>query len=186
MGFEILALFIGFILGWLKKGSFWNLTNLPLRGLLTLPVAFVLEYLSVHVFSGLMYEVSIVVSYILSLVFCALNFRLPGVVWAGLGTLSNFIAMAANGLRMPVYLPAVKQMGAGLVERLLHGDFNKSIAMSSHTRLNFLGDIFSIRVPPPSIISIGDILIMTGIIILVQYGMTMARRETRRESSVME
>ena len=43
--------------------------------------------------------------------------------------------------------------------------------MGTTTNLNFLGDIFFLRVQPPTLVSIGDILFAIGVVILIQNAM---------------
>ena len=161
----------GLVVGWLKRGNLWNIGNLKLKMWWMLPVAYVLQHISVAYLSGGAYEVVIVASYIVMIVFSALNVRYPGIVWSLAGTLSNFIALLFNGLRMPAYVPAVKLMAPEILPQLEAGTYGKSIAMSSSTHLNFLGDIFGFNVYPASLLSIGDLLFAIGLVILIQHAM---------------
>jgi hypothetical protein len=177
LSFHVLVLLAGLLVGWFKKGSIWNITNIRLRLLWILPVAYLIQHVSITYLSGSMYELAIVASYLALLMFCLLNWKVPGLIWAAGGTLSNFLVMLVNGLRMPAYIPAVQQMDSKLVPLLEKGEFGKSIAMSSSTHLNFLGDIFYVHVQPPSLVSIGDILFAIGLIILIQHAMRSGRSE---------
>lgn len=136
-----------------------------------LPVPYVLQHVSIFYLTGPLYEAVVVLSYVLLIVFCVMNVKVPGVVWALGGTLTNFIALLANNLRMPAYIPAVKAMAPQILGALRDGTYGKSIAMTAHTHLNFLGDIFGFNIWPPSLLSIGDISFSIGLIVLIQHAM---------------
>lgn len=145
--------------------------NLRMQVLWMLPVPYILQHISIFYLTGGLYEIVLIVSYVLLVVFCLVNLRVPGVVWALGGTLCNFMALAFNGLRMPAYLPSVKSMAPQILPALEAGRYGKSIAMTAHTHLNFLGDIFAFKVAYGSLLSVGDILFSVGLIILVQHAM---------------
>lgn len=180
----MLVIFAGIIIGWIRKGSLLSLTNIRLKGLWILPVAYLAEHVSVVALHGITYELTIVCSYVALLAFCLLNLRVQGVVWTTVGTAANFLVMVVNGLRMPAYMPAVKQLDPTLIPRLLAGNYGKSIAMSATTHLNFLGDIFPFYIKPASLISIGDILFAIGFLILVQHAMCSGRVAPARATGV--
>lgn len=171
MAFQILVLIAGLVIGWVKKGSIWNFSNLRVRVWWILPISYVLQHISIFYLTGKTYELIIIVSYLFMLLFCVVNINVPGIVWALGGTLSNFITMSFNGLRMPAYIPAIQSMAPQIVPQLEAGTYGKSIAMSNTTHLNFLGDIFGFNVHPVSLLSIGDILFSIGLMILIQYAM---------------
>lgn len=175
--YEILVVLAGLTVGWLRKGSLWNVTSVRLRFVWLLPVAYLLQHFSIYDMRGVDYQISIVLSYIGLIVFCVLNLRTPGLKWALTGTMANFLVMLANGLRMPAYLPIIRAVNPKLIPLLIEGKVGKSIAMTSHTHLNFLGDIFPFRVWPESMISIGDVLFGIGFILIIQHAMMPSRRE---------
>lgn len=90
----------------------------------------------------------------------------------GLGSLANFLVIAANGGKMPVSPSAVDSLGLTLTETGTH------VLMGEGTRLFWLADI--IPLPPPypfpMVISVGDILIVLGVMLLIQNAML---RDTR-------
>ncbi|WDL98710.1 DUF5317 domain-containing protein [Alicyclobacillus sp. ALC3] len=177
MAFQAVVIIAGLVVGWVRKGSIWSITEIRLRWLWVLPVAYILQHVSISYLTGTVYEFVLVLSYISLITFSLVNFKTPGLAWTLLGTFLNFLAMSVNGLRMPAYLPAVKQMDSALVGPLLAGHYGKSVAMTSMTHLNFLGDIFSFQVQPASIISIGDIIFGIGLVILIQHAMLLKRGE---------
>ena len=175
---EIVSAYIilaGLVIGWIRKGSLWTITNIRLRLLWVLPVAYLLQHFSIDYMHGVAYEASILLSYIGLVIFGILNMSVPGVLWALMGTVSNFLVMAANGLRMPAYMPYVRQMNPQFAVLVQAGKIGKSMAMGSTTHLNFLGDIIPFRVWPQEMVSVGDILFGIGLAILIQYGMTLRK-----------
>jgi len=179
LAFQILVLLIGLVVGWVRKGSLWSIPGIRLRGIWLLPVPYVLQHVSIAYLTGTLYEVTIVLSYLSILLFCLVNLKVPGLLWAMGGTASNFLIMLTNGLRMPAYMPPIEQMEPKMAALLEAGRVGKSIAMSSGTHLNFLGDIFLINLRPASLVSIGDILFSIGLVVLLQHAMTMERGERR-------
>ncbi|MCL6600014.1 MAG: DUF5317 domain-containing protein [Alicyclobacillus macrosporangiidus] len=176
MAFQVLTIFSGMLIGWFRRGSLWSIPYVSLRLVWILPLAYLSQVVSIHHLWGVWYELLLVFSYILLIIFCGINIQAPGVIWAMAGTIANLAVMLCNGLRMPAYIPAVQKMNAALVPLLEEGTYGKSVAMSTHTHLNFLGDIFYFDVPPGSLISIGDILIAIGIVIFIQHAMRSERR----------
>ena len=172
MALESLAIIAGVVIGWMRKGSLLSLTNLRLRWIWLLPISYVLQSVSIHLLNGVLYEAAIMFSYLALLAFSLFNAKVPGLLWTLGGTLSNFVVMLANGLRMPAYLPPIEKLTPQVVPLLEHGGLGKSIAMSSATHLNFLGDIFYLKLIPPTLVSIGDILFAIGIVLFIQKTMT--------------
>lgn len=76
---------------------------------------------------------------------------------------------------MPAYVPAVKAMAPNILPLVVKGEYGKSIAMSSTTHLNFLGDIFYFQIQPASLISVGDIIFAIGLVVLIQHAMRLKR-----------
>jgi hypothetical protein len=102
-------------------------------------------------------------SYALVILFVALNFRYPGTALIGAGLLANLGVILANGA-MPVSLSAMHAAGAHALPGLQTGV--KHEVMGRATRLRLLSDI--IPLPGLGIVSVGDIVLGTGIFLLVQ------------------
>ncbi|OFW80749.1 MAG: hypothetical protein A2201_09920 [Alicyclobacillus sp. RIFOXYA1_FULL_53_8] len=147
------------------------MTNVKFNWLLLLIPAYILQVASINYLHGNLYKWMLVTSYLLLVVFCIRNLRVPGIWWTFAGTASNFLVMSTNGLRMPAYMPPVFSFSKHTALLLQSGQFGKSVAMGTTTNLNFLGDIFFLRVQPPTLVSIGDILFAIGVVILIQNAM---------------
>lgn len=162
-----MAIIAGVIVGWIRRGSLTQLALVRLRWLWVLPIAYILQYVSIYFLRGATYEVFIVVSYLGLIAFCAWNIRITGIPWALGGICSNFVVLAANHLRMPVYMDVVRRIAPDLVPKLETGEIGKSIAMGPSTHLNFLGDIFTIQLGVTSLVSIGDLLFSVGVFLFI-------------------
>lgn len=93
------------------------------------------------------------------------NLGKPGLKLFGLGSLLNFIVIAANGGTMPVSPRAMEIAGVSGTPTGIHS------LMTSQTRLWFLADVIPVWTPLVTIISVGDILIVMGIFLFIQYRM---------------
>jgi hypothetical protein len=170
-----LPLVAGCLIGFIKRGSIWNLSLLKLKWIWVVPIAYVIQYASIYFLQGPDYEVFILMSYLTLILFCFRNRLVPGVKITLIGIFLNLLVLAVNHLRMPAYLPAARILDPNSVEHLKEGLIGKSIAMTNDTHLNFLGDIFTIHIGRGSLVSIGDILIGIGIMVLIQYAMCIER-----------
>lgn len=167
MAFQLLAIVVALLVGWVRGGRLGNLARVRLRHVWVLPVAYLLQYLSIYHLRGLAYEVLVVLSYACLIAFCVRNLDSKGIIWALLGISANFIVMMANHLRMPAYVPAVEAYAPGLVPELQDGAIGKSVAMSTNTHLNFLGDIFTVQLGVPTLVSIGDLMFSVGLFLFI-------------------
>ena len=168
---QLLAIATGLAVGWIKKGNLSAITNLKLRWLWILPISYVVQIVSMNYLHGNLYKWMLVISYILLLTFCLGNLSVPGIWWTFAGTTANFLVMSSNNLRMPAYMPPIEQLSKKMAILLQNGEYGKSVAMGPNTHLNFLGDIFFLKIQPPTLVSIGDILFAIGIVLLIQHAM---------------
>ena len=99
-------------------------------------------------------------TYALLGIFLWANRRLPGVVVIGAGTMLNAVAIVANGGVMPA--SAAAERAAGLS---LGAGFHNSAAVA-HPALAWLGDIIPWPGPLANVLSVGDVLIYVGVLVL--------------------
>ena len=177
------AILIGLALGAALGGRPRRLGQLPLRwnGLV-----FGSLVIQLFVFTGLSIPAPVVtVLYLLSgglvIGWLARNLSIPGIACVMIGGLSNFVAIAVNGGRMPVEPNLLAQArGAGYVSALAAGRVTSNSSLADgHTNLRWLTD--QILIPPPwplpTVLSAGDIVIALGVIWLITRGMQPPRRE---------
>jgi hypothetical protein len=120
-----------------------------------------------------------VASYGLLALAVAVNWRLPGMAWLGLGAALNLIVILANGGWMPVTPELLAQAGyiSAPAEMALGQRFvaSKDVVLAAQDiHLRWLSDVFVlpiIRPPVSQVFSLGDAAIMVGLFRLVQAGM---------------
>ena len=180
-----MAFVVGAGAGYVARGKLSNLAHHRLRMIILPWAAFALQVLDFksetvrQFFHNTLHVPTLAVIY--ALVFVWLLVNLPGrsraLMLAGcvvlLGGLANATVIAANG-RMPgSYAAAV---AAGVPERLLAtvNDSPKHVWRDEHTRLAWLGDNIPFR-PARLAVSPGDIILMTGVILVIAAGMRQPR-----------
>jgi hypothetical protein len=104
-----------------------------------------------------------VTSYALVVWFVFTNRRLMGMPFVALGAGLNVLAISLNGGVMPAASAALRIAGIDT-----SAGFANSAAVE-HPRLLFLGDVIPIPGPWPigNVLSVGDLLIVTGVLILL-------------------
>jgi len=108
-------------------------------------------------------------SYLLLIGFFLLNMRVPGFWLVGFGLVSNVVVIFANRGYMPVSARAWAASGNPLSEFNARGISDNNILSGPHTHLAFLSDIFAVppMVPHASVLSIGDFLVVIGMVAFV-------------------
>jgi hypothetical protein len=103
------------------------------------------------------------VSYVMVAWFLVANRRLIGMPLVALGAALNVIVISANGGVMPASAAALRIADIGT-----SAGFENSAAIA-HPRLPFLGDVIPVPGPWPigNVLSVGDLLIVTGALILL-------------------
>ncbi len=169
---------LGAIIGWLCKGRLKNLGNLPLKGIWLFVALGLMELGMVFTQSPdrrMLYQILIMGSAVVLFLLLLINNRIAGVKIITAGLILNFLVMAVNGGRMPVEEGAAVISGQGdYLPELVSGMSSRHFLMTADTKLKVLADIIPLPppYPVPRVISLGDILIFAGIIILMTWGMT--------------
>ncbi|MGE5628337.1 MAG: DUF5317 family protein [Solirubrobacterales bacterium] len=165
----VLALVIGIIF----KGSLRNLSNFKLQGIYFVIAAFLLEAVVIMTVRkgiiqiGIVTLLSDIVMYSLLIVFVYKNRREPLIYIVGIGFLLNAVAIFANGGTMPVALNAVH--AAGLTENV--GTMGLYKLVGTDTKFWFLGDIIPYTFLNKNILSVGDLILSLGIMLIIIKGM---------------
>ncbi len=178
---------IGLIIGWLRGGKLRHLEALPLPGW---PLAVLALFLQAALWIdfGLNWEILRpfahtlhLISYLPLLLFLVLNRKSLGMLVIGLGLLMNLTVIAANGGAMPVD-PA--KLEPPLQEELLSGAGSPvHIPLTENTKLAFLSDRIKMPYGESNIISIGDIILAVGLLVIIQQGMQKPAVKRRRKSA---
>jgi hypothetical protein len=163
----LLAIPIGIVLGWLTGGSLSGLQRLrfalaPLAvgGLLVQVLLFTPAGDEI---AGALAPAAYVASTAAVFVAVLRNLRLSGMPIVAVGSLSNLVAIVANGGSMPADPAAL--VSAGLVGT---GDHTNSVVLADPT-LGPLTDIFAVPagLPFANVFSVGDVLIGLGIAVVI-------------------
>ena len=109
------------------------------------------------------------------------NRRLRGMLTIGVGTALNLAVIAANGGKMPIGMEGLRRAGLDLLpsfQAIAAGSSFTHQIVGDGTRVAFLGDVLCIPRPlwPPTVFSVGDILVVLGAFALVQALMLPAGR----------
>jgi MFS family permease len=118
------------------------------------------------------------VTYGALLAFVAANIRQPGFALAAAGCAINTLVIAANGGRMPVSLASWTASGKPASELTQHGAYN-NVVLARGAHLSWLGDVFALprAVPFANALSIGDLLLVIGVLTFV-FRASLPARET--------
>jgi Family of unknown function (DUF5317) len=123
----------------------------------------------------------LVVSFALLILFCWRNLAIRGVAIVAIGLLLNLTVIAANA-GMPVSRQAVISSGQrDVLAELEHGNAAKHHLERQGDVLLPLADVIPIPPPIAQVVSIGDLIVYAGIIIVVVWSM---RKRTRGSAQV--
>ncbi len=176
------TLIVAIIVALLRKGSFSRLAEFELNRLPFLLISAGLQFL-LHALGarGWMVEYAALIhglSYVALLWMMLGNLQLRGMSLLTAGTILNFLVIAANGGRMPVWARGLELTGQEDMLLLLSADQSLTHQlMGDATVLGFLGDtlILPPPYPLPQVISIGDVIMALGLFILIQAAMVPPR-----------
>ena len=166
----ILAVLFSIAVGLLLGGKLTRLAGLPFKHGWLAFVAVALQVIAVYVQGTRGPAILFMLSYAVLILLVLINIRLAGVPLIGLGLGLNALVIAANGGYMPVTPEAVSRAG---LEHLVHDLEAGSRVLGAkdmllprvETNLWVLSDIFVLRGPMPTVFSIGDCVLVLGILV---------------------
>jgi hypothetical protein len=178
---------IGILIGYIRKGSLKNIGNIEIRGkgLIILALFMQLSFLMLN--TGLLdldfnyYEHILTISYVLILISLFLNWNIKFIPVVIAGGLINFITYILNGWNIGVTENAAKTVFTDEILQLLQeGNIKlfKLIPEESFFKGGFIP--WNRMMVFPSTVSIGDIIIFIGIILIVQNIMIDRRMLSRK------
>lgn len=173
------SIVIGIAVGYFRRGKLSRLANLHLKAPYLLFLAVIIESILNYslinhndiILPGYSF-LAIMIQYLLVFVFICLNLDRPYIQLIGIGILLNFIVIAANYGSMPVSAQILdlasptKKMGL-----LREGKFYSYKLIEPGVLLWFLGDTIRISFPLRQFISLGDIILSAGVLMLIQQSM---------------
>jgi hypothetical protein len=160
----------------LTGGDLRRLGQLRVRWIWLGPVAVLVQTIVVTVAPGGGHAIHAAVhvgTYVLIAAFLWANRHLPGALIISAGAALNGVTILVNGGVMPAAATAERLAGLSLGR-----GFNNS-AVVAHPHLLWFGDIIPVPWPLPNVLSVGDIIIYTGMLVLLH-------RATRRSSDRMD
>jgi hypothetical protein len=174
------AVALGILLGYALRGRLSGLLSLELRGLWLVLAALLIQLLIFPLFTPqpiVPYGTALFhgISYGLVFLWLVLNLRIRALFAVGGGALLNLVVVLVNGGFIPASAHALRQAGLDSVaEVIARGEtYGNVVGMSASTRLNFLGDWIPLPpwLPFSTAMSVGDVLIMAGLVWLLARGM---------------
>lgn len=168
-----LALVLGLVVAWTLGAKPSRLADLRLRGSF---LVFGSLAIQIAIYTALRSHVPTawdgplhIISYLMLIGFLLLNLRVPAFWLVGVGLLTNVLVIFTNGGHMPVSAAAWKAAGRSLAIFHRNGISDNNVLADAHTHLRFLSDVFVVpsQVPFASVLSIGDFLIVLGMVAFV-------------------
>ena len=160
-----LVLFVALTVAVVRGGRLSNLGDIRLRFWLLLPLALLMQgvtlLLPAEGWTATLGSWLILLSYVPLLAVVLLNRERPGMWLAGIGVLMNFVVIAVNG-GMPV-LEGAAVVASGFESGLNVDDF-KHVELDAGTRLTFLADVIPLRIlGEGQVLSLGDVFLAVGL-----------------------
>ncbi|QSX08002.1 DUF5317 family protein [Alkalibacter rhizosphaerae] len=178
-----ILMLIAIIIGYIRKGKLRNLSNITIKLVPLLILAFLLQG---SIYLAYVYDIAVIqdfdilihfVSYILLFAALMSNFDNKWFVVMTLGMIMNFLVIFLNGGRMPVSVDAAEAIGLGEgLELLFARRAGTHQPLTEGMLLWYLADIIPIPFPSVAsffnnIYSIGDFFIYGGVMGVIQSAM---------------
>lgn len=173
MLFSILAL--GILIGLIRGGKISNMMQVKIRypwlvflSILTEYGLIVLMRVSTVITQPIVFA-SVCAQYLLLLLFLWMNRYIPYTWLVGTGSLLNFLVIMLNRGAMPLSKAALAMdVNSKNLGYLADGRMLTYHIVNENTLLAFLGDIIYLPAPFKAFLSIGDIILFAGILLLLQ------------------
>lgn len=160
MGFTVVAVVAGILLGLVSGGRFDNIKERPFRGLSLLVLAVVAQLAPQLADLGDAPGLALVLaSYVLLLGVAVVNRAFVGMPVVAVGLLCNFAVIAVNG-GMPVRADAIRTVDDTIDLDTLEFTAKRHLE-TDDDRLTFLGDVVPVA-PLGQVLSFGDLIIALG------------------------
>ncbi len=165
---SVIALAVG--LGYVFGGRLWRFQGLRLRWWTLAVVGLAIQFGPLPDGSGgtdlVVRTTVLAISYSMLLTFAIGNLHLPGLPLVLIGLACNFAVIAANG-GMPVSAQALVDSGqADVLDTLRDSGSHKHHLMTDEDVLTILADVIPVPRPIGQAISVGDVFVYSGLILL--------------------
>jgi hypothetical protein len=169
MIFLLSVIVLAVAIGYLAGGRLRNFERLRIRGWWLAPIGLLLQ-LQFPAFWHPGRDLSVallIASYVLLLLFAALNIRLAGFVLILVGLAMNMLVVSING-GMPVDKGALLASGQkSVLSDLVHGGGSKHHLATDDDVLLPIADVIAIPPPVRQVVSAGDLVVYAGVLWLV-------------------
>ncbi len=181
------AIIIGIIIGTIRKGKLSRLEYLKVN-LSPLIILALISFVSIIVmnlglldFNSSLYNVFLILTYALIIIVLTFNLDKKFMFLPLIGVMMNFICMCVNSFKIPVKSDIILSLYGEEMHSLLLANKIKFFIPAENANLSALGKLFSLSeyYIYDVILSIGDIIIFVGIILVIQELMTDKYLKTR-------
>ncbi len=170
------AVILGIAIGILRKGRLTSLGETQFKGLWLVIIAFLTQISPIflaraNVLGDQLIYMPFVAMCMMTIVLF-MNLDKSGIWFVIPGAVMNLVAIAMNAFKMPIDFRGLEYAGlTGVIETIQDGSLMNYINMESAAGFSkYLGKFIGMPdfYPFAKVLSIGDILIMVGIVILIQ------------------
>jgi len=166
------AIILGIIIGLVRHGKVSRLSymnfNMPFLIYIAaaLYICIIIMNLGLLDYSSFLYTAFLIISYILVGTFLIFNIEFKFMFITLIGLLTNLLCFIVNGFKFPLSSDAVSKLyGTEMYDLLINGKI-KFYIPAENAVLSFLGNVIYIN--KYKVISIGDIIISIGIVLVIQ------------------
>jgi hypothetical protein len=176
----VYIIIISIIIGLLRRGKLSSLSQISLKRIELLVLAFLIQAGLIFLGSRKIEFVlnyssyALAFSYVVLLIAVWYNKKLKGMKIIALGIAFNFMVIVANGGHTPILLGSLYKAGLNDIALILkEGSHVTHTLITEKTLFRFLADVIPLPspFPDPSVISFGDFLMFCGVFSLIQNAM---------------
>ncbi|MGB6370547.1 MAG: DUF5317 domain-containing protein [Atribacterota bacterium] len=176
----VYIIIISIIIGLLRNGKLSSLSQISLKRIELLVLAFLIQAGLIFLGSRKIEFVlnyssyALAFSYVVLLIAVWYNKKLKGMKIIALGIAFNFMVIVANGGHMPILLGNLYKAGLNDIALILkEGSHVTHTLITEKTLFRFLADVIPLSppFPDPSVVSVGDFFMFFGVFSLIQNAM---------------
>ena len=189
----VYIIIISIIIGLLRNGKLSSLSQISLKRIELIVLAFLIQAGLIFLGSRKIEFVinyssyALAFSYVVLLIAVWYNEKLKGMKIIALGIAFNFIVIMINGGHMPILLGSLYKAGLNDIALILkEGSHVTNTLITEKTLFKFLADVIPLSppFPDPSVISVGDFLLFYGVFSLIQNAMVKKQNSEIRNQNL--